>query len=822
MQQLYATGSLTRNESDKTPPPGRTLRLPAVRAASVGVSPDRLHAVLPHTLYADTPNRASEPDRPLPVRLALLNTPTGRVLTHAVPAGESYFAHTLLNVPETADALLVIQTWGSPLWQRTPPETPGDLPELPYLPVADVLDDPTLNDWLAAAEHRELVEFALAALLGTPPETPIYLGATAEDVARVIYAVTRALPANLLDSFTFSTYEADPLACTARLVGYDCGSDHDLPEACYRRGVGFNTFTGKRSDLKVEVPFARFATDALTKADPTALDELKTTWQRLGLKDPDRFDLVYRLATGTGGLTKTEAEKAVQHPPLADWLSTRPTAVDQLLGWALDDREFANTAFVRVVQPLRQKPDVLAKLAATVREVGLAALTAGDKTRTANAFEVVLPMVAPAKANAVWGELLTRVTDPDQLPWDMRGYLLPRFVRFKQQQKPTADVDPAFARWLDVPAEHLGEFLALELPKGYQLQACRASLRRDGEPNPQITRTLAAHPQLVLKLLQPADGESAAVALYESLLTHAPDRQWFEEVIGRAADYPPALLNRFFETSLATAKLDADRLVRTRGGELIDLFTGQSGLTKLGTQFLSTPPADVLNNQTVLGFLGRLREQDGLGDELKARIDAVLAVRAYLDSPQFTLEATAPVIAAFAVTPPPLPSATRSAVFEAVATELTKRSDSDTFQSDLEAAITHLGDTLAIDQTDMYENLLRDLRTRIPEFGRRTTAVHTFLAVALGATQSPDLAGRLEGLDGHAFAVATDAAKRGGRRLLDAVDSKSKSWPKEAQTKWGFLLAAVRPRSRWQRDLTCVLIGAAAATIGWLAWTFAA
>ncbi|MEO2090039.1 MAG: hypothetical protein ABGY75_11155 [Gemmataceae bacterium] len=126
MQQLYATGTFNRADGVQTPPPGKGLRLPAVTAATGGLKADLLHSVLPHALY--TPP-AGGVDR-LPVRLALLNTPTGRVLTHAVPTGDSYFAHALVNLPDTADAQLAIQTWGSPLWQHSAPESAGDLPEL--------------------------------------------------------------------------------------------------------------------------------------------------------------------------------------------------------------------------------------------------------------------------------------------------------------------------------------------------------------------------------------------------------------------------------------------------------------------------------------------------------------------------------------------------------------------------------------------------------------------------------------------------------------------------------------------------------------------
>ena len=816
MQQLYATGSLTRTDGVQTPPPGKGLRLPAVTAATGGLKADLVHSVLPHALYTPPAGGA---DR-LPVRLALLNTPTGRVLTHAVPTGESYFAHTLVNLPDTADAQLAIQTWGSPLWQQSAPESAGDLPELPYLPVADVLDDAAVKDWLGNPAHRELLEFALTALLGTPADRRVFLAAPADDVAKVIYAVTRALPGSLLEAFTFSTFEADPLASTARLVGCECGDGHDLPDACYRTGSTFNTTTGKRSDLRAEVPFAGFAAGTLASGEFAPLDDLKATWQRLGLTDAKQFDLVYRIARGTGPLTKSEAADALQHPPLAAWLAVRADVLTQFLEWALDDRGFANQSFVRAVQAVRQKPDVLAKLADTVRDAGVNAIVAGDKTSASTALEVVLPMASPAKANAVWGELQTVVADPAALSWEMRWHLLPRFVRFRQQQKQAAGVDPAFARWLDVPTDRLGELLGLDLPKAYQLEACRACLRRDGEPTADLTATLARHPHLVLTLLQPADGDERAVKLFESLLAEAPAKPWFEDVIAAAADYPTPLLNKFFEATLAASKLDADRLVRTQGGRLLDLFAGQSGLDRLGTQFLAVPPADVLNNHTVLAFLDKLREQPNLSAELTARIDAVKAVRAYLDSPQFTPEGMAPVAAAFAVTPPALPPTAKQDVFAAVSTELTKRADSPTLQADLEAVLTHLGGTLATDPTDLFENLLRDVRGRMPEFGRRANAVHTFLGVALGATDTPELAGKLTGLDGHAFAVAADAAKKGGNRLLDSIDGRAKAWPADARTKWGFLLAAVRPRSRWLRDVACGLIGAAITAAVWVALRF--
>lgn len=805
MKQLYATGPLTAIS-----------RNPSVRATSAGLRPDELQAALSSAGYAMPPARGPDGDRPLPVRLALLKSGNGRMLTHITPNGGTYFAHTLLNVPAAADAQLAIQTWGSPQWQRHEPDAAADLPELPYLPVADVLDDDALRDWLTVPARREMLGFALAALLGTPATTRVFLAAPADDVAKVVYAVTRALPAGLLDDLTFSTYEPDPLACPARLIGYDGGSaDWDLPTACYGDGrVGFNPATGRRSELTTEVPFAAFAVDALASGDTAALDEVRAAWQRLGLTDARQFDLVFRLTHGAGGLTKGEAAEALRHPPLAAHVATRADLLTQLLDWSLEDREFATTSLTRAVQPLRQRPEAVARLADAARRHGLTAARAGDRDKTGNALEVVLPIVAPAKANAVWADVLAEFPDPGELAWEMRWHLLPRLARFKPE-----GAEGKLAKWLDVPADRLGESLGLDLPRTHQLAAAQACLGRDGEPSPTLTQTLAKHPALTLSLLRP-DGTDPerAVRLFESLLAEAPAHPWFEDLLAKAADYPPGLLNQFFETALTAGKVDADRVVRTQGPQLLELFAGQSGLDRGGTLFLATPPADLLRNRGVLDFLGKLRDEPRVSDDLKGRIAAVQAVRGWLDAPTFTPEALKPVAEALAVSPPTLPTGAKGELFETVAAQLLHRTSDPSLQTDLETALVHFGPVLANDPADLYENLLRDLRGRT-DLGRHPNLVQTFLAVALGATTDPALAGELGGLDGHAFAIASDAAKRGGNRLLRAIDRRSESWPRSARTQWAFLHAAVRPRGfcGLLRDAGLMLAGASVATAAW--WT---
>jgi hypothetical protein len=804
MKQLFATGTVPASA-------------PTVTASSVGVKADELSAALTLAAYTPPPRGA---DGPLPVRLALLNTPSaGRVLAHVAPRRDGYFAHALLNVPPTADAQLAIQTWGSPLWQRNDPGAAGDLPDLPYLPVADVLDDARLTKWLDAAAHRELLEFALSALLAAPADGRVFLAAAAADVAQVVYATTRALPPGLLDEFTFSTYEPDPLGCPARLVGHESGTEAaGLPPACYAApNSAFHSASGRRSDLPA-VPFAAFAVQALADGDFARLDEVKATWQRLGLKEPRHFDLVYRLAHSPAAVGQAEAAEALRLPAVASWVAARPEPLDQFLGWALADREFANQSFSRAVQAVRQKPDLVAKLAQTVREEGLKALRAGDADRAATALEVILPMAAPAKAAAVWGELPAQLGDPDGLAWPVRWYLLPRFARFKQQHQPGAGVDPALEKWLAVPADRLGELLALDLPRAYLLAAGRAVLARDDEPTAALAGTLAKHPKLALALLRAADGDDRAVKLFEALLAAAPDRLWLDDLLAAAADYPAGLLHRFFEAALAAGAVDADRAVRTHGPKLLELFAGRSGLEKVGKLFLAAPPADLLHNTGVLDFLTALRRQENLSAELADRVEAIKAVKAYLDAPDFNPDAMAASAAALGVQPPAVPPAAKAEVFDAVARTLLARAAAETLQDDLEAVLVRFGDALATGPADLYENMLRDLRGRA-DVGRSPNLVHAFLAVALGAVKSPDLAGKLDGLDGHAFAVASEAAKRGGRRVLAALDRRAEAWPKDARSKWAFLHTAVRPAGakRLLRDAAVFLAGAAVATAAWWA-----
>jgi hypothetical protein len=815
VKQLYCTSADRGTNGTSPGEPGTRLR-----AASAGVTPDHVHAILRYAGYTSPARPAAEP----PARLALLQTAdAGRFLCHSTCLGidpatgqnGKFFSHVLLDVPATLDAQHAIQSWGSPLWQRAE-QGGAELPEALYLPVSPTLDDAELARFLGLPAHRDLLQFVLNALLTKPPQTRIFLAAPAEVVARCVYGVTRALPPCLLDGFTFSTYERDPQHCPARVVGtcWDEAADLDLPAACYAGSVAYNAYTGRKSELAAEPPFVAFAVSALAERQPAALDEFLATCQHLGVKEPALFELVYRLARGSGPLTREESQQALHHPALCSWVATRPEALGQFLEWALEDQRYAMATFSRAVAALRQKPDVLGRLAQAVQERGLAALRAGDLVRTRNALEALMPMVAPARSAAVWDDLLGSIPDPEELPWEMRCYLLPRLARLR----PLAP-DSGLGRWLNVPAERLAALLALDVPEAWRLSASLACLRRDGEPSPELARTLAAHPQLVLATLQqpPADaeGEARAVALFRAVLVEAPGHSWGEDLVRHGRSLPGMLLDSCLGIAFESGHVTAAHLVAAgHGPALLELLKGGPTLDQLAAQLLGQSADHLGTDPRRDEFLQGLTGVAGLCPKVRARLDACLGLRAFLEKPSLERPALDRVAAALRLEPPLVSPDVCDEVVVLLGAELAGRGGEDV-QRDLETVLLALGPSWPGGATALYRALLPHRDSERP-FWKQPDLVHAFLAVALGAPQSGELAGLLDNLDAEAYALAQQAARRGRTRVLAAIDRRTAPWPAAARSQWAFLARAVRPRGMRQllREAAVFLAGLAVGGAG--------
>lgn len=822
------------------PEPGRLLDgagLCEIRAFTPGTASEKLQALRPLASFA--PPLGSEAEPFLPVRLALLRTPeAGRCVLHsqiAKPAPPGSFSgfdlpppgsseappsrlgltHALLDLPSMVDPQQVLFSWGSEGWQQHDLPPLSDLSEALFVPVSGHLHEAAFHAFLKEESGRELFEFLLAAYLSTPAETPIFLVSPPEQVALALFGLTQALPASLLEGLTFSTYEAEPTQAKARVIGtcWPAGMGKDLPPICYDGlGVGFNA-TGTKTGVNTEMAFVRFAVQNLASGKPTALNEFHATWHRLGVKDQSLFDLVFRLTSGNGKLTKEESKRAMQDQSLAAWVSTHPDALPQLLQWGLEDVDYATTTFSRSMAALRQKPDLLQKLGQIVHDEGLAALKSGNLQRTRNALEVILPMVAPAKAANLWPELFRELRQPETLPWDVRAYLLPRLARLKPlplNQPPDDQLEP----WLRVPPENLPGFLTVDVPQSYHLAGL---VHAESQPDSLagVAKAVATQPQLALPLLgqlaSKANGEARSVLLFEAVLAESP-RPWLEDLLRGGRGLPQSLLDRCVQSALRHGKPDLRSLIRGQASSLIDLLGGQKSLDQLVGQLLQEPGAELLADEAIGDFLEKAATQPGLSEAVWKRLDAFLAVRSYFKHPSLHKENLVHVASAFGQEPPLFGPETQERLITVLGVQLAK--DSGDVQEHLEDLILTLGPRYEGGPTPLYRRLLRQVEED-KGFWKREELLHAFVALSLDAAKTEKVNEELNGLDAEAAHLVFQIKRAGGAKLLQSIDSRTAQWPRTARRQWVFLtqsaqLGAGGGKSLF-REAILVLSGAALA-----------
>jgi hypothetical protein len=811
MKQVYYTTSLAPSSS-----PGAAAAAWQVRAASSGVWPERQQSLLPLARYAPPPAEEGQPIPPPPVRLALLQTPeTGRFLIHSnYVAGDgsngqsgTAISHAVLELLPMMDAQHAIQTWGSEFWQQSDPGTVFELPDTLYLPISGRIDDASLTSFLTVPDHKDLLQFLIAAYMTTPPSTRIFLAAPAEDVAHAIYGLTRAIPLPPLENLTFSTYEANPLEANARVIGTSWGNmrTKDLPAACYDGlGVGFNAYSGTKTAMNTSLSFVDFAVQSLATGKTTALDEFRSNWQRLGVKDIAMLDLVYRMARGTGTLTKEESHQALVDPALASWIAARPDALNQFLEWAYDDLEYATGTFPRALQGIRQKPEVMQKLGQAVHEQGMNALKQGKLNRTRNALEVLLPMVAPSKAANVWTEIMQSTQDPDALPWETRGYLLPKFARLKPNaaaQVSDADVQ----RWIRIPAEKLDDFLRLDVPPAYRLAAVLHCLEGPTPSLGVVAKALVNHAPLVLVLLaklapQPG-GEAKAGNLFDAVLVESAFRNWPEDLVQAGRYLPGSLFDRVMMASLKECQVNVLTIVRDRGTELLELLSGKPSLDVIADRLLQINGDELLADPAVVRFLEGLMSQTHIRADVRERLEAVLTVRDYLRDPSLEEDRLYKASGALALEPAVFPPTMFDRVRDAAIVKLAHATGD--VQSDTETLLLTLAPRSQGGATQLYRDVLHKLLEK-KHFAKNLELLHAFLAIAMDATKSPDLPVQLGDLDGEAFALLKQTRKE-TPKFLDALDGRAMNWPRHARQQWHFVKEAVRPPARgWGRDFGMV------------------
>jgi hypothetical protein len=275
MRQLYFTSCL----------PGRSLYGASgfqVRAASPGLTPDRIRTAVRYAGFS-LPQGADDAEL-LPRRLALLTTrDCGRLLCHSASAGvdpttgrnRNYFSHLLLDIPENFRVEDAVASWLSPFWMTQDSDFATALPEPVELNPPGPICMEALRRALADPNWQAMLSFVVKALLLGERYRRIFIAAQPQDVALCIYGATKILPESMLNQLTFSTYENEPQACGARIVGTGAGHGlaSDMSPRCYDNGcAGFNRFNGRRTNLGVELSFLDRAVVLLTNGE---VDQLR-------------------------------------------------------------------------------------------------------------------------------------------------------------------------------------------------------------------------------------------------------------------------------------------------------------------------------------------------------------------------------------------------------------------------------------------------------------------------------------------------------------------------------------------------------------------
>lgn len=206
-----------------------------------------------------------------PIRLALLESVSGRCLVRSVPAGRdpttqrsgNFFSHVLTGLPEDFTASDAASLIHAPFWVQGDGDYSNELPLLERFPS---LQNPFEVNYFEA-KGRALLQFLALGVLGLRDGQRLFVVAEPDRIAWAVHALGHFFPRQFLRNVTFSTYEREPLSSPATIVGtWWRDATLDLEPFCYDgAGLGFNSITSKCSPLPPPSEFGRCILEALNR-----------------------------------------------------------------------------------------------------------------------------------------------------------------------------------------------------------------------------------------------------------------------------------------------------------------------------------------------------------------------------------------------------------------------------------------------------------------------------------------------------------------------------------------------------------------------------
>jgi hypothetical protein len=439
MKQLYLTYCSPGEGLEQ----GRGQQL---RAASAGLSDLRMRRLRAMMGYS-IPNISSRDLTPetAPIRLAFLEDDSGdRVLVHARYVGEdpasgrlgNYFAHLLTDLPANVTARDAVLAWRSPSWTTSDDSGPKELPDVDQLPLGMLGDEQLfacVREESGRANYLKFIALLASAVLqesqrseleqtGPTHHRPIFLLATPDDAAMLLYGATRIVPAALFRNLTFSLYDEIPETLTVLTAAQftpavtatwrPSNPAYELPDRFYTTiAVTLNLFNGRHTSLGPLPLLIADAVSGLAAGDLGAVDLFHTFCADLELTTLASVEVAYALVQGKTPDTLTADEMGVvaQSPALILYLAKDNSFFQRLLVLA-SDKHFRDHVFQAISDTLREHADVLISLASAAVAAGDQALLDAEVGQAKLMYQTILPMIDPSAAREAGQQLLARLT----------------------------------------------------------------------------------------------------------------------------------------------------------------------------------------------------------------------------------------------------------------------------------------------------------------------------------------------------------------------------------------------------------------------------
>ena len=459
-----------------------------VRAASAGLADvygQRTRSLLDHIGY-DIPRGmrpVSATKANTPVSLAFTDNGVERLFvqkkyvgTDAFGRSGVYFAHLLAGISPTFLARDAIAFWHSLFWRESDELHASTM--LPSLTENELFQQAgeTLNAQQLSEVHAYL-PFIIQAFLSLGQQQKLYIMATDEQIAKVIWGLAHSLPAKLQYDLTFSTYEQDVTKSSARVVG-TClsptavANSEDLPTICYSaNNLALNCYSQRQSVLPTYpelTAYAHYATACFAKGNAQKLATFIAKAERLNVASVEQLLLVFKFEGTPESLSPGEVSTLLEEYPLANEFLIEESVQNVIVELAMNNQAWWKIEGKTAINQLQQIHTVsgsmeraLAELAQKALQKAKRALLGTNRSLHVHALSILNTLAPVLSYQATWLSVLHDVPgelshEPYQMyEVDSRIWLLEQWTRIDKYQ-PIDDTALLpwlkFASWNDLVA----------------------------------------------------------------------------------------------------------------------------------------------------------------------------------------------------------------------------------------------------------------------------------------------------------------------------------------------------------------------------------